>query len=81
MFSANLLIFLFFKKYSTYVHRGYIKDEFEESKPFVKTEKNMDSKISVQRNKKSFKMVSTLKLVRNFILSCLTGVGIVTIEI
>ena len=41
-----------------------IKVESEEGKPFLKSEKNLSSKISVQRDAKNFKMVNPLKVVR-----------------
>ena len=71
---ANLSIFL--KVF--WVFQGYIKLESEESKPFVKTEKNFNPKISVQRNTKNFKMVNPVKLVSYSLLSCFTKPRVVS---
>ena len=57
--------------------QGYINVGSEESNPFVKTEKNFNQEMSVQRNIKNFKMVNPVKLVSYSILSCFTGLPVV----
>ena len=59
--------------YARNMYQGYINVGSEESKPFVKTEKNFNPKMSVQRNIKNFKMVNPVKLVSYSILSCFPG--------